>query len=406
MDYSKFNDICQYISNSCSDEDIDFSTELIDINEQTNKSRNWQARKQENVYLAKAYSQIDERKALNLLYCANRLGFDVDFDDKKHLADVSFCRLRLCPLCSWRKSMRLFSDNMRIVDYIDNNDVVVKKEYKRKYKVKSGYKTKTKVVEKTFKKHTINYILVTLTVRNCTADKLSSTIDDMFVSFHNLIRLEQFSEWLGYVKHFEVTHNTDIYKCRYLYFKDSNNPKRKLKKKVYVLDDCGNKIPNDCFDTYHPHIHLLVAVRQSYFKSKNYVSEDTLRELWADCLHITDEEYRKHLQVSIDACRGSSYQSVAEVSKYASKSVDYIIKQDWDLTIDTVRTLDTVLAGRRLVTYSGIFNVVKKILKINDVEKADLIHIEDDEQEQLPEDVAYKEYYWWHFGYGQYYKLK
>lgn len=402
MDYSKFNEICQHISDSYSDEDIDFSAELIDINEYTKKNRNWQARKQENVYLATAYSQIDERKAINLLYCGNRLGFDVDFDDKKHLADVSFCRLRLCPLCAWRKSMRLFADNMRIIDYIDNNDVVVKKEYKRKYKVKAGYKTKMKVVEKTFKKHSINYILVTLTVRNCTGDKLSSTIDDMFNAFHNLVRREEFSAWLGYIRHFEVTHNTDIYKCKYV--KDIYNPKKT--KKVFDLDGFGNKILNDCFDTYHPHLHLLVAVNRNYFKSKGYVSEYKLRQAWADCLHITDEQYRKDLQVSIDTCRRSSYQSVAEVSKYASKSVDYVIKRDWDLTVDTVKTLDNALRNRRLVSYCGIFNVVKKLLKIEDVENADLVHIEDDEQEQLSENIAYRDYYWWHFGYSQYYKLK
>ena len=349
MNYNKFTDYCQQLLNKHSDDDFDFTQELNDISK-TGKRRQWQEYKQLNVYLANAYTQIDCDKSIKLLNCAEHLLFDVDEFKKKHLSQVYFCRIRLCPICAWRRSLRLFSDNMKIIDYIDAH-------------------------QRDFGRININYLFVTLTVKNCNADKLPGTIDIILNAYNDLLRRKCIKEsWLGCVRHLEVTHNVN---------QNSSS-----------------------FDTYHPHLHLLVAVSSSYFKGQNYISTFQLRQLWADCLHITDIKYRNDLQVDIRVCKNSTAQAVAEVSKYASKSKDYIILDDWDLTIDTVKTLDSVLKGRRFVSYSGIFKKVKQVLKIEDVEKADLIHIENDEQEKLLDDVAYKEYYWWHFGYGQYYKLK
>ena len=346
MDYSKFNEYCQQLSNKHSD-DVDFTKELIDISETTNKRRKWQEYKQSNIYLANAYTQIDDDKAIKLLHCAEYLAYDVDEHEKKHLSQVYFCRIRLCPVCSWRRSLRLFADNMKIVQYIDSHS----REFGK-----------------------INYLFVTLTVKNCVADKLSSTLDSILKAYNDLLRRKCIrGSWRGCVRHLEVTHNVN---------RDSSS-----------------------FDTYHPHLHLLVAVDSSYFNGKNYISTFQLRQLWADCLHITDEQYRNDLQVDIRVCKNSTAQAVAEVSKYASKSKDYIILDDWDLTVDTVRTLDSALIGRRLVSYCGLFKIVKQILKIEDVEKADLIHIEEDEQALKIEDISRQELYWWHFGYGQYYKL-
>ena len=347
MDYSKFNEYCQQLSNKHSD-DVDFTKELIDISETTNKRRKWQEYKQSNIYLAGAYTQIDDDKAIKLLNCAEYLAYDVNEYEKKHLSQVYFCRIRLCPVCSWRRSLRLFADNMKIVQYIDSHN----REFGK-----------------------INYLFVTLTVKNCVADKLSSTLDSILKAYNDLLRRKCIrSSWRGCVRHLEVTHNVN---------RDSSS-----------------------FDTYHPHLHLLVAVDAGAYFGRKYISTFQLRQLWADCLHITDEQYRNNLQVDIRVCKNSTAEAVAEVSKYASKSKDYIILDDWDLTVDTVNTLDNALRNRRLVSYSGIFNVVKKMLKIEDVEKADLVHIEDDEQEQLSENVVRRDCYWWHFGYSQYYKLK
>ena len=143
---------------------------------------------------------------------------------------------------------------------------------------------------------------------------------------------------------------------------------------------------------------MLVAVNKSYFKDKRYITRAKLAKLWQECLRV---DYLP--QVDIRACKGSDSKAVAECSKYATKASDYLIFDDWDLTVETVRTLDKALANRRLINYSGLFRDVKRILALDDVEDGDLVNI--GEQTEIGE-VVNREYYFWYSGYRQYYSVK
>lgn len=330
----------KFIDSQCVD--VDFTSQLSDRNSR-GKERPWGRYKLANEYLALAYDDIDKRKAERLRSCGKFLLFDVDENNNKRLVSANSCRVRLCPLCAWRRSLKCFHDTMQIVQYINEH-----------------YK--------------LSYIFVTLTVRNCKADKLSETIDLLLSAFNRLFkRKEIVRAWRGCVRNLEVTHNVDV---------------------------------NDVsYDTYHPHLHLLVAVNKSYFTSRDYISRDKLRRLWADCLRIDDEEYRKWLQVEIQACKDTDAKAVAECSKYASKAKDYLIFDDWNLTVDTVKVLDKALANRKLVHYVWLFRDVKKTLKISDVndDNVDLVHISDDSNFSVKQK---QEMYFWHSGYSQYYKVR
>ena len=322
--------------------DVDFNSQLSDRNLR-GEERPWQRYKLANEYLALAYDEIDKKKAERLRACGKFLLFDVDENNNKRLVSANSCRVRLCPLCSWRRSLKCFHDTMQIVQYMQENDPKA-------------------------------YIFVTLTVKNCVAEKLSETLDLLFSAVKRLYERKEIKKaWLGCVRNLEVTHNCDVDSAYY--------------------------------DTYHPHFHMLVVVNKSYFKSRNYISRDKLRRLWSDCLRIKDEKYRENLQVDIRACRGPDAHAVAECSKYATKASDYLIFDDWNLTIDTVRTLDKALANRRLVNYSGVMRDVKRLLKISDVDddNVDLTHISDDSNFSVKQS---REMYFWHSGYSQYYKVK
>ena len=323
--------------------DVDFNSQLSDKN-RDGKERPWSRYKLANEYLALAYDEIDKKKAERLRACGKFLLFDVDENNNKRLVSANSCRVRLCPLCSWRRSLKCFHDTMRIVQYMQEND-------------------------------SKSYIFVTLTVKNCVAEKLSETLDLLFSAVKSLYeRKEVKRAWHGCVRNLEVTHNCDVDRADY--------------------------------DTYHPHFHMLGAVNKSYFKSRDYISRDKLRRLWADCLRIKDEKYRENLQVDIRACKGADAHAVAECSKYAAKASDYLIFDDWDLTIDTVRTLDKALANRRLVNYSGVMRDVKRLLKISDVDddNVDLTRVADDDSNFSVKQR--QELYFWHSGYSQYYKVK
>lgn len=216
-----------------------------------------------------------------------------------------------------------------------------------------------------------SYIFVTLTCRNCSGDKLSSTIDDLFAAVKRLYqRAEVSSVWKGAVRNLEITHNVD--------------PSSKD------------------YDTFHPHFHMIVAVRPSYF-SHGYISQKRLVELWGDCLGV---DYDPVCDIRrVKSLRGQDTAgAIAECSKYAAKAADYIILDDWDLTCDTVRLLDAALDRRRLITYSGVFREVKSLLKLEDCEDGDLVRV----GEELPEvdkSEIERVTYWWYSGYRQYYKV-
>lgn len=300
--------------------------------------RPWRRYKMANEYLAIAYDDIDSKKADRLRACGKTLVFDIDANGNKHLSFAESCRVRLCPLCSWRRSLKCFYNTMSIINYIRDNDL--------KY----------------------SYVFVTLTIKNCNADNLSNTIDLLYAALKRFMQRKEIKRaFRGSVRNLEVTHNVN---------RDSSS-----------------------FDSYHPHFHCIFAVKPSYFTdSKIYLSRAKISEIWQDCLQV---DYK--VQVDVRACYDNTAHAVAEASKYAAKASDYLLLDDWDLTVDTVRTLDRALANRRLVNYSGIFRDIKAKLNLSDVEDADLIHVNNDVAES--DITTTREYYFWYSGYNQYYKV-
>lgn len=327
----------------------------------TDKGRNgrerpWRAYKMANEYLSMAYESINESKAERLKSCGKVLTFTVDRQTgQKVLTNAESCRVRLCPLCSWRRSLKNFWNTIAIVKWLQANE------------------SRQEVGK-------FSYIFITLTVKNCRGDALSATIDDLFAAVKRLYERKEIKKaWLGMVRNLEVTHNVDT------------NSKD--------------------YDTFHPHFHMIAAVRPSYFTSRDYISQKRLQALWKECLRVDYDPV-----VDIRRVRGraspegenasgcDAAKAVAECSKYAAKAADYIIPDDWDLTVDTVRVLDAALDRRRLINYSGIFREVKQKLHLEDCEDGDLVKV-GEEMPKLGEDT-YMESYWWYSGYRQYYKIE
>ena len=152
------------------------------------------------------------------------------------------------------------------------------------------------------------------------------------------------------------------------------------------------------YDTYHPHLHVILCVQPSYFNSRNYMSQQAWTDLWKRCLQVdytpvVDVRKIKNVQDS---------KAVAEVSKYPVKESDIIVYDDWDLTVSAVDALDRALANRRLIAYGGIFRDAKKTLKLEDEENGNLVNIDD--ESVSPDADFVLEYFAWHTGYRQYVK--
>jgi plasmid rolling circle replication initiator protein Rep len=346
----------------------DQDDELNDI-APNGRKRDWAGKKLSNELLARAYDSIDSTKADRLRECGKYLTFRLYDDNTKKLDSMYSCRVRLCPMCTWRRSLKVYGQTMRILQEIS----------------------------KSFK---YQYIMLTLTVKSCRGDELSRNIDNMMSAYNRLMGYAAIKRACkGWYRSLEVTHDCTPYITRDMYY--GNADKHIKSRRNYYNKMClhiGDNNPS--YDTYHPHYHVLIAVNPSYFTSRYYINHKRWCELWQCACRL---DYIP--QVDVRRVKGKTdkdlQKAVCEVAKYAAKDTDYIVLGNWDLTVSTVKMLDKALNGRRLVAYGGLLKDIKSLLKLDDEETGDLVHIDGDVDDN--EDNYRLITYWWWTGYRQYY---
>lgn len=318
-----------------------------------------------NEMLAIAYDSVDSDKAERLRSCASSLTFRRYDDGSLKLDSMNSCRVRLCPMCAWRRSLRNFYNNLAIARYLDAQP------------------------------HGGAWLALTLTVKSVDGENLSKTLDILFYSFNKLFKQRQvIALSRGFYRGLEVTHDCDEYIT-----KESYTLRKRWLDSLGL--DVGDKNPT--FDMYHPHFHVLVHVNKSYFSDRRlYMSTSAWADAWRQALGV---DYTPSVKVQRVKSFGSSgiAGSVAEISKYSVKDADYICADDWDLTVETVRVLDQALANRRLIAYGGDCRDAKKALALADADTGDLVAVSD--EGDTDEGRAYTlEMYFWHTGFNQYSK--
>lgn len=309
-------------------ETITKTGEVLQDFSSTGREKPWVMHKQENLRLVEIYKMTKEKK-LNLIsdsrlfdleHCANTLLFMQNAEGKKKLKSANFCRLRLCPMCQWRRSLKMFGQVKKITDKILESD------------------------------KSIRFIFGTFTIRNCDAKDLEACIDNLNKKFRYLVassltfapakKLKQ--NLLGYLKAVEVTYNS----------KDK---------------------------TYHPHLHVIFAVRPNFFAGKqNYMTKKEWINLWQQALGV---DYKP--QTDIRAIKTNTGKAVAEVAKYPVKTAP-ILSLPYDEIGAVLKTLTLSLNKKRFVSYGGIFKTVKQELKLADIETdKDLVNTDIEQQERF-----------------------
>lgn len=326
------------------------------------KQRPWRAKKMANELLATAYDEIDKAKAIRLRECAKILSFRLYENGVKTLDSMNSCRVRLCPMCSWRRSLKNFYNNLKVAEWLAEND--------------PG-----------------EWLHLTLTIKNVGADDLNTTIDTLMYAFKKFMMIKEVKKAVkGFYRGLEVTHD-----CLKIITKED------FAKRGKYLKSLGFKVgdSNPTFDTYHPHFHVLLHVNKSYFKSRDYMSAEKWAKAWQQALQT---DYIPSVKVQRLKDYGSGIKgAIAEVSKYATKSSDVLCVDDWDLTVETVRVLDKALANRRLIAYGGSCLKAQKALKLEDADNGDLVNVgQNKELEGLNYEIIN---YAWHTGYSEYGKI-
>ena len=302
--------------------------EILQDFSSTGKERPWKIHKQENLRLVEIY-KMSKEKDLNLIsdsrlfdlkHCADTLLFVENEERKRKLKQANFCRVRLCPVCQWRRSLKMFGQVQAITNKILEQD------------------------------KSTRFIFGTFTIRNCDAEDLEACIDNLNKKFRYLVassltfapakKLKQ--NLLGYLKAVEVTYNS----------KDK---------------------------TYHPHLHVIFAVRNTFFSSsKYYMSKKEWISLWQQALGV---DYKP--QTDIRAIKSGTAKAVAEVAKYPVKTAPILSLPD-DEAVEVLKTLTLSLHKKRFVAYGGIFKTIKQELKLTDVETdKDLVNVDTEQQERF-----------------------
>ena len=303
-------------------EQLNKQVEFLEDKSFSCKVRDWSGKKKRNLSLSEIYMMIKESyrkihsEKFNRFFnreersrmCATVLQFKKDTEQKRKLHQAYFCQLRLCPVCNWRRSLKIFSQVSKIIQAIEQD-----------------------------REHA--YIFLTLTQKNVSGEELDQELDKMMKAWNRFLGYKKVKDVVkGSYRGLEITYDKESKITKRMY-QEKKDYYKKLGLKV------GNKNPN--FDMYHPHFHVLIVVRKGYFTSKEYLSHEVWRELWAKAMRL---DYLP--QVNVKRVKGNTAEAVAETAKYVAKDSDYVIEKDLDLSMNVVETLDYALETFSIIQWN------------------------------------------------------
>lgn len=201
--------------------------------------------------------------------------------------------------------------------------------------MKYSYQT-SRIVDEAIKQESKGrFLFLTLTVKNAEGEALSSTISQLTKSFDRLFRRAKVKKnLLGYLRSVEVTYNE-----------------------------------ND--NTYHPHIHVLMMVKPSFFQSKkDYITQKEWSDMWSQSLKV---DYVPMVDIRTVKEKGKGMRgAILETAKYPTKPIK--------LDVENKQVVDDLYNGlyrKRQLGFGGLFKTIKKQLALDDVENGDLVHASD-----------------------------
>lgn len=248
-------------------------------------------------------------------------------DGAREVAGAMYCRQRLCPICQWRRSLKLYGQLSACMDALDEG------------RIKAGKKP-------------YRYLLLSVTIINCPNDALSEAITRMQDGFRAMTRSP---EWQRSV--LGAFRSTEI--------KRSERPEPQYR--------------------WHPHIHAILCVQPSYFTGAKYLSKDAWIKLWKRCARLPYDP-----SIDIQAVAQADIVNDGEKSRQGAQAeaTKYVCKADWytlseEEAVADASVLMDILKNRRLVGWYGNLRQMHRALHL-DGEDGDLVDIA-----PIRADVAY-----------------
>jgi plasmid rolling circle replication initiator protein Rep len=186
-----------------------------------------------------------------------------------------------------------------------------------------------------------SFLHLVLTVPNCEASELRQTLRHMELCSARLFKVDKVERaFRGVARCTEVTYNKRL-------------------------------------DNYHPHFHCLVAVKKSYFTSRDYLNHKTLCELWSvlwklrlsNLRRLKDEEIFFQVSNLLDSEKLQLHVTKAdkgalpEIAKYAVKPLELDLNGTERAKV--LQELYEALKGKRLIQTFGVIKDSAKKCKLD-----------------------------------------
>ena len=293
----------------------------------------------QNGLLAESYNRLGyDKRAINVQLCGTELDFFIPNDPNvpQKLYRANFCKDRLCPMCSWRRSKKIFGQISKIMD-----------------KLEPDYQ----------------FVFVTLTIRNCSSEDLPRAVKEILDAFKLFWLYKDVKQgFKGFFRALEITRNEH---------------------RIRSIE-------------WHPHLHVIFAVKPSYFTSRYYICHNKLMNLWRKAAHMS---YDPNVRIEKITPKADTHKpgestlkgAVCEVAKYSVKSKDYL-EGDPDDVDSGVLTLMNSISARRLCGLGGVFRTAARELKLDDMTEGDLVNTDNEKiRTDLGGMIAH---YSWRIGWG------
>lgn len=259
-------------------------------------------------------SELLKIRGQKMLDCGTTIGLsENENSDGYKVTAANFCRQRLCPNCQRRRSLKTYACMSEVYQLA----------------TKQGFA----------------FLHIVLTLPNCAGSDLNKTIDFLYKKSSLLFRKSD-----------------DIHTraaCNSI--PGAKELRQKIAKSFRGVFRALEVTRNESVDienenAFHPHLHCLVAVRKSYFTSRDYVKYDDLRTVWSALTGV------KNVQVFMGKVTDNCA-AIAEVAKYAVKPFTD------NIDIETIEVLHKALFNRRLTQNYGIFKDWFSAIGIDDLEE-------------------------------------
>lgn len=189
------------------------------------------------------------------------------------------------------------------------------------------------------------FLFLTLTVKNVRGEDLGSELTRLTKSFDRLFRRAKVKKSvIGYLRAIEVTYNAER-------------------------------------DDYHPHIHVMMMVKSSYFGGEYYISQNEWTEMWQQSAKLDYKPIVDVRKVKPNQRKAKDEMdlrgAIIETAKYPTKPIEKMGKTE-EQKLKVTDDLMKALYRKRQIGFGGLFKEIRKELQLEDVENGDLIHVDEE----------------------------